>query len=209
MTTSAHPFPDFSFFWAFSSVLSHIASTFFHDPVAFFRPLPFHFWILSFTVSFQRSSRFSLQRLLGAPQVLSFLWSFSFRSAWFPMQFFRFCLLSVLFVSFRPSLLRSRSRSAGAHLSLSLRCFPWLLLSFVRISFRLLTTQPLFLPFLSLPGFASQLAFPALLRFFRSFGLSSVPSAWFPVQFFRILSTRLSVCFLSCCPASLPQLFRR
>lgn len=52
--------------------------------------------------------------LFGAPRFLSSPWFFPFRSAWFPIQPFRFRLLSFLLVSFRPSLLRSRSRSAGA-----------------------------------------------------------------------------------------------
>ena len=203
---------------------------------AFFRPLllgfPVHTFVLSFIflpldLCFLSSAFISLpvtQRpvllfsfLPGSPHSGSPVHIGFFRPLCFPLpsRLISHTFLPVLLtqlsciVSFRPSLLRSRSRSAGAHLSLSLRCFPWLLLSFVRISFRLLTTQLLFLPFLSLPGFASQLAFPVLLRFFRSFGLSSVLPAWFPVQFIRILSTRLSVCFLSLYPASLPQLFHR
>ena len=89
---------------------------------AFFRPLllgfPLHTFVLHFFFlsawpslsfvrfylasgysaswsSFQLSSRFSSQRLPGAPSVLSFLRSFPFRSASFPVL--RFRLLSVLF----------------------------------------------------------------------------------------------------------------
>ena len=60
------------------------------------------------------------------------------------------------------------------------------------------------LPFLSLPVFASQWAFPVLCRSFRSHSPSSVPSGWFPIRLSRILSTKLSVCFRSPFPASLP-----
>ena len=60
------------------------------------------------------------------------------------------------------------------------------------------------LPFLSLPVFALQWAFPVLCRSFRSHSPSSVPSGWFPVRFSRILSTKLSVRFRSPFPASLP-----
>ena len=44
--------------------------------------------------SFQLSSRFSSQRLSGAPRFLSSPRSFPFRHDWFPIRFFRFCLLS-------------------------------------------------------------------------------------------------------------------
>ena len=48
---------------------------------------------------------------------------FPFHPVWFPIQSFRFRLLSSLFVSFRPLLLRSHSRSTGAHLTSSLSAF--------------------------------------------------------------------------------------
>ena len=118
---------------------------------AFFRPLllgfPDHTFVLSFLFlsarpslsfvsfclasgysascsSFQLSSRFSSQRLSGAPRFLSSPWLFPL-----PLHLISHVLLPVLLtqlsciVSFRPSLLRSRSRSAGAHLSLSLKMF--------------------------------------------------------------------------------------
>ena len=76
-------------------------------------------------------------------------------------------------------------------------------------SFPVPTTQPLFLPFLFSSRFASQ-RFPSVLRFH----LSAFPI--FPLLFrpvsrasFPVLSTWLSVCFLSSFPASLPQLFHR
>ena len=74
--------------------------------------------------SFQLSSRFSSQRLPVAPRFLSSPWLFPL-----PLHLISHVLLPVLLtqlsciVSFRPSLLRSRSRSAGAHLSLSLKMF--------------------------------------------------------------------------------------
>ena len=60
------------------------------------------------------------------------------------------------------------------------------------------------LPFLSLPVSASQWASTVLRSSFRCRGPSSVPFGWFPVRFSRILSTKLSVRFLSPFPASLP-----
>ena len=54
---------------------------------------------------------------------------FPFLLAWFPMHSFRFCLLSILFVSFHPSLLRSHSCSTGASLRFHsgiIHCFRFL-----------------------------------------------------------------------------------
>ena len=50
------------------------------------------------------------------PFPLSVLRLSSDRLAWFPVHFFRLFILGFLFVSFRPSLLRSHSCSTGAHL---------------------------------------------------------------------------------------------
>ena len=62
-------------------------------------------------------------RLAVASAVLRFFLSASpfstFSSAWFPMLLFRFPVLGFLFVSFRPPLIRSHSRSSGAYLLLS------------------------------------------------------------------------------------------
>ena len=78
---------------------------------------------------------------------------FPFHPVWFPIQSFRFCLFSLLFVSFHPSLLRSHSRSTGDRFSspssppVPFRACPCRSLSFVHVRFRASTTQPLLLPF--------------------------------------------------------------
>ena len=103
-------------------------------PSAFFRPLPFRFRLLSlcfFLSSFFPSSP-SQWVFFGAP--------FRFRFFGFPRSFrpdlscplSRFLVLGFLFVSFRPSLIRSHSCSSGAYLVLSLSVFSLpFLLSFV------------------------------------------------------------------------------
>ena len=79
----------------------------------------------------------SLFRLTVASQMRPFCLPASrpllFRSTWFPMLRFRFPVLSFLSVSFRPSQLRSHSRSTGAYLLLSPSVLsPSFPLSFVR-----------------------------------------------------------------------------
>ena len=112
-------------------------------------------------------------------------------------------------VSFRPSQLRSRSRSAGAHLSLSLKMFLHgfcFLSSTSALGFQLLSfcffisSFPLFLP-RSRPSSVSQFRF--------RFPVFPLPSCLVSHAFRPILSTLLSVCFLSSFPVSLPQLFHR
>jgi len=124
----------------------------------------------------------------------------SFRFGWFPIRTSRFRLLSFLFVSFRPSLLRSRSRFTGARLSLSLRRLPWLPLSFVRFRFRLLTTQPLFLPF-RFPCLASTAGSSGSARSTFVSLAYPVRSAWFPMRSFRFFL--LSFPFVSFRPSLL------
>ena len=86
----------------------------FRFPSASFRPLPFHFRLLSLTVlPFCLLPVFASQRLHGALRFLSSPLLFPFSPARFPVHSFRFCLLGFLLVSFRPSLLRSRSCSTG------------------------------------------------------------------------------------------------
>ena len=72
------------------------------------------------------------------------------------MSSFRFLVLGFLFVSFRPSLIRSHSCSSGAYLVLSLSVFPLPIRFLSSASFPVPATQPLFLPFLSLSVSASQ-----------------------------------------------------
>ena len=130
--------------------------------------------------------------------------------------FFRFvssapsgCLvLGFLFVSFRPSRFRSHSCSTGAYLMLSLSVFSSLLpLSFVCFRFRFQLLSFLFLlflffPFLPLSGYSG-------VSFLLS--LPGFPLLFHPVSRTSdlILSTQLSVSFLSSFPTSLPQLFHR
>ena len=77
-------------------------------------------------------------------------------------------------VSFRPSLIRSRSCSSGAYLVLSLSVFSLSFRFLSSASVPVLATRPLFLPFLFLPGSASQWL---LLRC----SLSAFASLVFPV----------------------------
>ena len=79
----------------------------------------------------------------------------SFRPG-FPCLLSRLFVLGFLSVSFRPSLIRSHSRSSGAYLLLSLSVFPLPLRFLSSASLPVLATQPLFLPFLSLPVSVSQ-----------------------------------------------------
>ena len=121
----------------------------------------------------------------------------------------RFFVLGFLFVSFRPSLIRSHSCSSGAYLVLSLSVFP--------LSIRILSSA-------SLPVLATQLSvssFPFSFRFCLTAAFSVyhflLSLLWFspffqnPVSrvFFSGSRTRLSVCFLSSFPVSLPQPFHR
>ena len=112
-------------------------------------------------------------------------------------------VLSSLFVSFRPSSLRSHSCSTSASLS----GFPLPIRILSSASLPVLTTQPSVLPFRT-SRLRLTVASPAR-RFhsrFHGFPRSSQPG-------FPCLApgsrTRPAVCFLSSYPASLPQLFHR
>ena len=117
-------------------------------------------------------------------------------------------VLSFLFVSFRPTLLRSHSCSTGACLLLSLSAFSLLFpLSFVRFFSgsdysALCSSVPFFLA-LPLSGFSSAsvlpFGFPVFHLLFRLVSHTSFP----------VSGTWLSVCFLSSFPVSLPQSFHR
>ena len=100
--------------------------------------------------SFPPSSR---PRLTVASPVLRFRFRFfglprSFRPD-FSCRRSRFFVLGFLFVSFRPSLIRSHSCSSGASLLLSLSGFPLPIRFLSSASLPVLATQPLFLPFRS------------------------------------------------------------
>ena len=116
---------------------------------------------------------------------------------------------AILYVSFRPSLIRSHSCFSGAYLPISLPVFSVL----PSVPFRSL---PLPFRLLSLCFFLSALrtlrltaGFPSRLRFLSSPSLFPDLHGWFPVRFPPVLLTQLSVRFLSSFPASLPQLFHR
>ena len=117
---------------------------------AFFRPL--QFWVLTtqplFCLSF--SSRF---RLTASSPVLLF----RFRFPGFPRSLLpdfscipsRFLYLALLFVSFRPSSLRSHSCSTSAYLRFRFGLFPFFSASFRPLLFRFRLLSLLFLPFRS------------------------------------------------------------
>ena len=117
----------------------------------------FRFRLLSLCSSFSEFPCFALQ---PAFQVLLTLFSLRqlspFVTPGFPCVSPGSSVLGFLFVSFRPSLLRSHSCSAGARLSVPLWRSPWLPHSFVRFCFRLQLLSVLL--FLSLhPNLPSQL----------------------------------------------------
>ena len=115
---------------------------------------------------------------------------------------FLYCFLS----SFPASLPQPFSRCSS--LAFTQDVSPWLPLSFVRFRFRFLTTQLLLLLFLFSTVSASQLALP-VSQFRSRFPVFLLSSSLVSRAFRPILSTQLSVCFLSSFPASLPQLFHR
>ena len=93
----------------------------------------------------------------------------------FPCLPSRFLYSALLLVSFRPSLIRSRSCSSGAYLMLSLSVFPLPLRFLSSAPLPVPATQPLFLPFLSLPVLASQRLVRCALSAFASLAFP-VPS---------------------------------
>ena len=157
----------------------------------------------------------SCLRLTVASSVLRSLFrSFGFPRSFqpgFPCFLSRFRYSALLFVSFRPSSLRSHSCSTSACLLFCFRFFSGIFCSasaFFRpllLSFRLLSL--LFLPFRS-SRFCLSVASPVLPLRFR-FLAFPVLSSLISHAFFPGSRTQLSVGFLSSCPASLPQLFHR
>ena len=103
----------------------------------------------------------------------------------------RFLYSASLMVSFHPSLIHSRSCSSGAYLVLSLSVFPLSFHILSSASVPVLTTQPLFLPFLFFPalphsGFSGATSLP--------FGFLAFPLPFHPVSCVSLLflSTQLS-----------------
>ena len=126
----------------------------------------------------------------------------------FPCILSRFRYSASLYVSFRPSLIRSHSWSSGAYFQLSLSVFSASLpLSFVR--------------FFSASGYSALCFFRSVLPVSAPQRLPRCPALAFAPSVLPLLSglishaflpgsrTLLSVGFLSSCPASLPQLFHR
>ena len=158
MTTSAHPLPAFTFRLPPSSGLSTPVSRGFLFLPCILRflssPSPCTCGYSASCSSFQPSIGSASQWLSQRPALASqLLRIFPFHPVWFPIQSFRFCLFSSLFVSFHPALLRSHSRSTGDRFSspssppVPSRVCPCRSLSFVHVRFRASTTQPLLLPF--------------------------------------------------------------
>ena len=119
-----------------------------HPPVSFV-PFTMHLRILCFLFFLSALHRFRLPVAFPTPRIfLSVLRIFPFHPVWFPIQSFRFCLFSSLFVSFRSSLIRSHSRASGARFfspsspQVPFRMGPCRLLPFVRLRFRASATQP-------------------------------------------------------------------
>ena len=116
------------------------------------------------------SSRFRLSGASPVPRLyLSASPLSAFSSARFPVLPFRLLVLGFLFVSFRPSRLRSHSCSTGASLTLSLSGFPFPLRFLSSASLPVLTTQP---PLLLFPSSRFRLAVASAVRRsrFRSLG---------------------------------------
>ena len=166
MTTSAHPFPVFTFRLPPSSGLSSPVSRGFLFLPCILRflssPSPCTCGYSASCSSFQPSIGSASQWLSQRPDLSSrILRIFPFHPVWFPIQSFRFCLFSLLFVSFHPALLRSHSCSTGDRVSspsfppVPFRAFSCRPLPFVRVRFRARLLSLCF--FLSLhPGFPSQ-----------------------------------------------------
>ena len=170
----------------FRSTLSRFPTSFFRSTFTFFRQLLSRFWLLS--VLFFLSAFFPVL-LTAAPRCSSV----SFVPSVFPLpsRLISHAFLPVLLtqlsciVSFRPSLLRSRSRSAGAHLSLSLKMFLHgfrFLSSTSALGFQLLSfcffisSFPLFLPHSLLPQLLDLAFAPSFFLFLP---------VWFPMHSVR------------------------
>ena len=183
---------------------------------AFFRPL--QFWVLTTQPLFFFSAFFTVPPPSGfpaAPSLLSLLRFFPFRPGWFPILFFRFCLLSFAVRFFSPfpvslpqlfhrclSSLRFVSSASFRHPSFQpfaffrpLSVFQIRLLRFLALPFR-------FFPNSSRAGLFGAPSLLSLLRF------STVSFVWFPIRSCRFCLLGSLPRFLSSFPTSLPQLFR-
>ena len=182
------PMPDFRFLSSASVLASHYSASVSSFPFS----SCFRLTVASSVLVFRfRFLRFPRSLLPGFPCIPS-----------------RFRYSASLYVSFRPSLIRSHSCSSGAYFQLSLSAFSASLpLPFVR--FRFTSGYSAFCFFLSvLPASASQWLLRCPLSAFASW-VFPVLSCLISHAFFPGSRTRLSVGFLSSFPASLPQLFHR
>ena len=206
LTTSAHPCPAFTFRLPPSSGFSAPVSRCFLFLPCILRLLSspssctsgYSAFCSSFRPSIGSASQWLSQRPALASRLLQI---FPFHPVWFPIQSFRFCLFSLLFVSFQSSLLRSHSRSTGARFSspssppVPSRVCSCRSLPFVHIRFRAHLLGFCF--FLSLhPGFPSQsvLRCPSFHQRFRLFPCVTFRS-WYSafLQFlFPLLKFRLT-----------------
>ena len=120
--------------------------------------------------------------------------------------FIRLSVLGLLFVSFRPSLLRSHSRSTSAYFRFRFRLFPFFSAFFRPLLFRFRLLSLPFLPFLFFPALphggssGAQISLSVLLFFFRSLRLIShsvfpVLSTQFLLVSFRSTLLRSRSCF--------------
>ena len=123
----------------------------------------------------------------------------------FPCVPSRFLYLASLFGSFRPSLIRSHSRSSGACQTFPSGIFRFPSASFRPLLLRFQLLSLLFLPFRSF-RFCLTVASPVPRSRFRSFGFLLL-SCLISHAFLPDFRTWLSVGFLSSFPVSLPQLF--
>ena len=144
---------------------------------------------------------------LSSCRIRSHFYASPFFPAWFLVHSSLVLILGSLFVSFRPSLFRSHSRSTSACLLLSLSTFPLLFqLSFVRF----FSGSDYLVSVSSVPFFLDlpHSGFPSVRLDFRliafPFLLDLISHVLLPGS-----CTWLSVRFLSFFPASLPQLFHR
>ena len=129
-----------------------------------------------------------------------------FFPVWFLIHSFLVHLLGSLFVSFRPSLLRSHSRSTSACLLLSLSAFPLIIDFLSSVSSSVLTTWSLFLPFHSF-WFYLTVVFPVYdVAFAIRFPLSFRPNLSCLSSRFLYLASCLFLFALSCfAPTAVPQ----
>ena len=119
----------------------------------------------------------------------------------------QFLYSALLMVSFRPSLIRSRSCSSGAYLVLSLSVFSLSFRFLSSASVPVLATQPSVSSFPSSSLFRLTVAFQMLCFCLPASSVFSLPLRLVSHASLPFFGTQLPVRFLSSFPASLPQPF--